>query len=64
MNATFNKEVKWYFGTDGNTPELLYDFVTVVLHEIGHGLGFTGFFLLPEEWAVMEMKNAGDASVF
>lgn len=32
----------WYFGTDGNTPGSQYDFVTVVLHELGHGLGFFG----------------------
>lgn len=30
----------WYFGTDGNTPAGQIDFVTVVLHELGHGLGF------------------------
>lgn len=32
----------WYFGTDGNVPWNALDFVTVVLHELGHGLGFTG----------------------
>lgn len=32
----------WYFGTDGNTPSRQIDFVSVVLHEIGHGLGFSG----------------------
>ena len=32
----------WYFGTDGQTPPGMIDFVTVVLHEIGHGLGFMG----------------------
>ena len=32
----------WYFGTDGKTPFGSYDFTSVVLHEIGHGLGFTG----------------------
>jgi len=32
----------WYFGTDGQTPLNQYDFVTVVLHELGHGLGFSG----------------------
>ena len=32
----------WYFGTDANTPFNKVDFVSVALHEIGHGLGFTG----------------------
>ncbi len=32
----------WYFGTDGLTPATDYDFRSVVLHEIGHGLGFFG----------------------
>ncbi len=32
----------WYFGTDANTPAGLYDMVTVIMHEIGHGIGFTG----------------------
>ena len=39
FSSTFSN---WYFGTDGNTPGGTYDFVTVVLHELGHGLGFTG----------------------
>jgi hypothetical protein len=33
----------WYFGTDGNVRSNQTDFVTVVLHELGHGLGFAGF---------------------
>jgi len=32
----------WYFGTDGNTPSNQVDFESVVLHELGHGLGFLG----------------------
>lgn len=32
----------WYYGTDGNPPTGRVDFVSVVLHEIGHGLGFFG----------------------
>ncbi|MBT8400439.1 MAG: T9SS type A sorting domain-containing protein [Rhodothermia bacterium] len=47
--ANFNKacddpgsSVTWYFGTDGNTPSGQTDFVSVVLHELGHGLGFSG----------------------
>ena len=40
--TSFNSHaaVDWYFGTDGNTPSGKQDFVSVVLHEIGHGLGF------------------------
>jgi hypothetical protein len=40
----FNKKFQWYFGTDGNTPSTHYDFVSSALHEITHGLGFSGFF--------------------
>lgn len=39
MNSEFPG---WYFGTDAQTPAGFHDFVTVVLHEIGHGLGFLG----------------------
>lgn len=42
ISCTFNSNFNWYFGTDGNTPGGQYDFVTVVLHELGHGLGFLG----------------------
>jgi hypothetical protein len=39
---------KWkdslYFGTDGNTPAGKVDFVSVILHEIGHGLGIASTF--------------------
>ena len=33
-------DVNWYFGTDGNTPPDKTDFVSTVVHEIAHGLGF------------------------
>ena len=43
ITATFNQSFpSWYFGVDGNPPPGKYDFVSVVLHEIGHGLGFSG----------------------
>ncbi len=44
MISRFNSTIPWYTGTDGNTPVNKYDFVSTVLHEIAHGLGFTGFF--------------------
>ena len=30
----------WYYGTDGNCPARSFDLVSVILHEMGHGLGF------------------------
>ncbi len=41
-----NKAVNWYLGTDGATNGSAgrQDFVTVVTHELGHGLGFTSSF--------------------
>lgn len=43
--ASFNKDFSnWYFGTDGKTPNTHYDFASTVLHELTHGLGFSGFF--------------------
>jgi hypothetical protein len=40
--ANFSSDSEWYYGTDGLTPAGKYDLVTVVLHELCHGLGFTG----------------------
>ncbi|MCC6424713.1 MAG: PEP-CTERM sorting domain-containing protein [Phycisphaerales bacterium] len=50
ISATFNSDVDnstvlgtsdFYYGTDGNAGSDS-DFISVVLHEIAHGLGFTG----------------------
>ena len=32
----------WYYGLDGQTPAGKINFLNVVMHEIGHGLGFAG----------------------
>lgn len=36
----------WYYGLDGNTPSGKINFLDVVMHEIGHGLNFQGFYTL------------------
>ena len=40
ITSEFNKDFDWYYGTDGNTPIDKMDFVSVAVHELGHGLGF------------------------
>lgn len=43
ITASFSSTVtNWYFGTAGFPAANQYDFVTVALHELGHGLGFGG----------------------
>ncbi|MDD5033748.1 MAG: hypothetical protein PHE55_03240 [Methylococcaceae bacterium] len=41
MELTYNGYYAWYYGMDGNTPSSQLDFMTVVLHEITHGLNFS-----------------------
>lgn len=41
--ATFSSTyLNWYFGTSESTPSDKINFASVVLHELGHGLGFFG----------------------
>ncbi|MGN6151341.1 MAG: PA domain-containing protein [Lysobacteraceae bacterium] len=52
IDSAFNSELGgpgciegggWYYGLDGKTPAGKLNFLNVVAHEIGHGLGFLGF---------------------
>jgi hypothetical protein len=43
ISATFNSSFSsWDFGTSGTGVSNQYNFMTVVLHELGHGLGLLG----------------------
>jgi len=41
MTITLNANINWYLGTDAKAQAGKYDIVTVLLHEIAHGLGFS-----------------------
>ncbi|MEC4984265.1 MAG: Calx-beta domain-containing protein [Oscillatoria sp. PMC 1068.18] len=41
IQANFDKNANWYLGTDGNSRSNQFDFVTIVIHEIAHSLGFS-----------------------
>lgn len=53
LNSRFNGDIgvnpgcltggDWYYGLDGKTPVGEFNFLNVVMHELGHGLGFQGF---------------------
>ncbi|MFN8488817.1 MAG: hypothetical protein U0350_14540 [Caldilineaceae bacterium] len=48
ISASFNSKATWYFGLDQNPPRDRYDFASVVLHEIGHGLGFSSSMIVDD----------------
>ncbi|WP_286746592.1 T9SS type A sorting domain-containing protein [Roseivirga sp. UBA1976] len=66
--ANFNSRAPWYLGTDGNPAPNQFDLVTVVLHEIGHGLGFVDSFNYSEDsdlgtYGIQEFPFIFDLSV-
>lgn len=42
FNITYNTGFNWYFGTNGQPAANQVDFMSVVMHEMGHGLNFAG----------------------
>ena len=48
LEVSMSDSSNWYYGLDGNPGENQFDFVSVVLHEIGHGLGFSDSFRVDE----------------
>lgn len=43
ISITANSNGAFYYGLDSSTPALKSNFVDVLLHELGHGLGFVSF---------------------
>ncbi|MBC3783701.1 T9SS type A sorting domain-containing protein [Spirosoma utsteinense] len=62
--ASFNRNNNWYYGIDANPPAGQTDLVSVVLHEICHGLGFIGYFGVPENGNVGQYLSSGFPGVY
>ena len=60
IETTFSSSDDWYFGLDGRPGEDQFDFVSVVLHEIGHGLGFYDSFKIDESTEEAEYGIGAD----
>ena len=58
--VTMSSSEDWYFGLDGRPGEDQFDFVSVVLHEIGHGLGFYDSFKIDESTEEAEYGIGAD----
>ena len=43
IGSQFSSTFNFYYGLDGNTPAGQVNFLDVVMHEFGHGLGFQNF---------------------
>lgn len=60
MDIYVNSSVNYYFGIDGNPSGGQYDFVSVLLHEIVHGLGGTSLSKYQAGVGSFGMLTAGD----
>jgi hypothetical protein len=60
IEASFNCAFsRWYFGTDGQVPPNQIELFTVVLHELGHGLGFIGSLDVENGRGVVGAESSG-----
>ena len=66
ISANFSSDTNWYYGTDANPPANQFDFVSVVLHELGHGLGFAGFASVTPSFPddIGDIRFNGAASIY
>lgn len=57
--ANFSSSINWYLNPTGTPAPGQYDFITVVMHEIGHGLGFTDSYSATDQNGFVGVQTTG-----
>ena len=62
ITIEFNTGFSWYYKDDGNPGLNQHDFLSVLLHEMAHGFGFSGHFLVFENegWQTFTIPGVFD----
>ena len=64
ITVTVNSNINWYYGTDGKAQSGRYDMITIVLHEIAHGLGFSTSVELVNSDTQAQYGQSGSAYIY
>ena len=64
LTVSINDEINFYYGLDANPPVDQIDFVTLILHNLGHGLGFIGFGITDGTTGSIRDSETGFPSIF
>lgn len=64
MTVTLNANINWYYGTDARAQSGRYDMITVMLHEIAHGLGFSSSMSITNNDTQGQYGQSGSAYIF
>lgn len=64
MTVTLNANINWYYGTDAKAQSGRYDMITVMLHEIAHGLGFSSSMSIINSDTQGQYGQSGSAYIF
>ncbi|GAB2613268.1 hypothetical protein GCM10027035_07120 [Emticicia sediminis] len=64
MTVSLNANINWYLGTDAKAQSGRYDMITVLLHEIAHGLGFSSSMSVINNDTQGQYGQLGNAYIF
>jgi hypothetical protein len=64
IDLSINSKINWYYGVDAKAQTGKYDLVTVLMHEIAHGLGFSSSMSIVNNDTQGQYGQSGSAFVF